>query len=68
MQWGDPMEMNFEVLKRQKWNKPADSAERTDEKNGVIFLFIMFTPRATVNKISKMAYFLYFLLMAVRNQ
>ena len=62
------MEMNFEVLKRQKWNKPGDSAERMDDKNGVTFLFIMFTPRATVIKISKMAYFLYFLLMAVRNQ
>ena len=54
MQRGDPMELNFESLK-------TDSAQRVDEKNGVISLVIMFTPRVIVFKMSKMADFLYFL-------
>ena len=38
----------------------ADRAQRADEKNGVIYLVIMFTPRVMVIKMSKMAHFLYF--------
>ena len=37
-------------------------AQRVDEKNGVICL-VMFIPRVMVIKMSKMGYFLYFLLM-----
>ena len=44
-----------------KWNTPTDRAKRVDEKNGVICLVIVFTPRFMVNKVSKMAHFLYFL-------
>ena len=36
--------------------------EILDEKNGVNYLVIMFTPRVIVIKMSKMAHFLYFLL------
>ena len=42
-----------------------DRDQRLDEKNGVICLFM---PRVTVIKMSKMAYFLYFLLMKATNQ
>ena len=35
-------------------------ARRVDEKNGIIFLVIMFTPGVMVIKMSKMAHFLYF--------
>ena len=38
-------------------------AQRVNEKNGVICL-VMLTPRVMVVKMSKMVYFLYFLLMA----
>ena len=29
---GDPMELNFESLEKQKWNIPTDRAQRLDEK------------------------------------
>ena len=41
-----------------------DRAQREDEGNGLICLVIMFTPRAMVIKMSRMAHFLYFLLTA----
>ena len=34
MQKGSPMEMNFEGLEIQKWNKPIDRARRIDKKMG----------------------------------
>ena len=40
--------MNFEGLEIQKWNIPTDRTWRVDEKNGVIFLVIMFTPGVMV--------------------
>ena len=61
------MELNFEGIVMQKLNIPTDRAKRVDEKNGVICLVIMFIPRGMVIKISKMAYFLSFLLMTVKN-
>ena len=64
---GDSMELNFEVLEMQKWNIPMVRAPRVYEKNGIISLFIMFTPKDVVIKISKMAHFLYFLLVAAKN-
>ena len=42
--------------------------QRVDEKNGVICLVIMFTPNVIIIKMSKMALFLHFLLMAAKNQ
>ena len=63
----DPMELNFEGLEMQKWNIPTDRAQRVDGKNGVICLVIMFTPQVMVIKMSKMAHFLYFLLMPSKN-
>ena len=65
---GEPMELNFEGLEMQKWNISTDKAQRVDEKNGVICLVIMFTPGVMVIKMSKMAHFLYFLLMPAKNQ
>ena len=38
-----------------------------DEENGVIFLVIMFTPRVIVIKMSRMAHFLYYTLLATKN-
>ena len=63
---GNPMKLNFVSLEIEKSNIPTDRAQRVDEKNGVICLFIMFTPRVIVIKMSKMAHFLYFLLMAAK--
>ena len=54
---GDHMELNFEGLEIQKWNIPTDRAQRFDEKNGVIRLVIMFTPKVMVFKTSKIAGF-----------
>ena len=47
---------------------PMGRAQRVDEKNRVTCLFIMFAPRAMVNKMSKIAHFLYFVLMTGKNQ
>ena len=44
------MELNFEALEVQKWNIPTDRAQKIEEKNGFICLFIMFTPRVAVIK------------------
>ena len=55
----------MKVLK-YKWNKPTDRAERVDEKNGLVCLVIMFTPGVMVIKMSKIAQFMYFLLMTVK--
>ena len=52
-----PMELNFEGLKMQKWDVPMDSAQRVDKKSGIISLFIMFTLRVMVIKMSKMSHF-----------
>ena len=51
------MELNFEDLEMQRWNIQTDVAQRIDEKNWVIFLFIIFTPRLMVIKMSKKAIF-----------
>ena len=50
-----------------KVNITTDRAQIGDEKNGVICLVIMFTSKVIVIKMSKMADFLYFLLMAAKN-
>ena len=44
---------------------PADRAQKLDGKNRVIYLFIMFTFIAMIIKMSKMAHFLYFQVLAV---
>ena len=51
----------------QIWDIATDRAQRVDEKNGVIRL-VVFTPRLTVIKMSKMACFMYFLLDTAKNQ
>ena len=50
MQRGDPVELNFEGLEMQKWNKPTHRTQRVDDKNGVICLVIMFIPKVVVIK------------------
>ena len=62
----NPMRVNFEGLEIQKWNVAMDRAQIVHEKNGVICLFIMFTPKVMVVKMPKMPHFLYFLLMATK--
>ena len=44
-----------------------ERAQRLDEKNVALCLVVMFTPRVMVVKMSKLAYFLFFLLMAAKN-
>ena len=47
----------------------TDRAQRVDEKDGVIFLVIMFISRVMVIKVSKMAHFFVLsLLMPKKNQ
>ena len=41
--------------------------QKADENNGVVSLAIMFVSRVTVIKVSKIAHFLYFLLMAAKH-
>ena len=48
----------------QKWNILTDRGQRIHEKNGVICLVVMFTPRETVINISQMVNFVYFLMVA----
>ena len=50
------MELNFDGLEMQKWNIPMDIVQSVDEKNGVIWLFIMFTLWVIVIKMSKMTF------------
>ena len=45
-------------------NRTMERTQRVDEKNGVICL-VMFAPGVMVIKMSKMAHFLYFLLITV---
>ena len=47
---------------------PADRAQKLDGKNRVIYLFIMFTFIAMIIKMSKMAHFLYFQVLAAKKQ
>ena len=58
----EPMNMNFEGLEIRIWNILTDRAQKVDEKNEVTCIATMFTPRVMVIKMSKMAYFLFFLL------
>ena len=60
---GEPHGIVPEIYWNTKWNMPADSALRVNERNGVICLVITFGPRVLVIKMSKMADFLYILLM-----
>ena len=62
------MELNFESLEMQKWNIATDRAKKVDGKNRVICLVIMFTSWGMVIKMSKMAHFLYFLMMPAKNE
>ena len=50
MERRDTKELNFEGPEMQEWNLPTDRAHRTDEKNGIFCLVIMFTPGLMVIK------------------
>ena len=67
LQKGDPIELNFEDLETQKWNLPTDRAQKLVEKNWAIYLIIMFTPTVMTIRMSKVAHFLYLLLMAAES-
>ena len=61
MQRGEtPWNWISKVLKCEKWNISTDKAQRADEKNGVICLAVMFTPRVMVIRMSKIAHFCVF--------
>ena len=60
------MKLNFGSLEIEKSNIPTDRAQRVDEKNGIICLFIMFPHRVMIIKMSKMAHVLYFRLMTAK--
>ena len=46
---------------------PKNRAQRVDENNGFVCLFIMFTPTVIVIKMSKRTHFLNFQLIAEKN-
>ena len=54
------IELNYEGFEIQKNNTPTYRTQRVDEN-------IMFTPRIMIIKMTKMAHFLNFLLMAGKN-
>ena len=59
MQSGSSMELKFEGLEMQKWNIPTIRAQGADEKNDVIYLLIMFTPRLWSWKCQKWLFFVF---------
>ena len=63
---GGPIELNFEGLEMNQTKRQR--AERVDEKNGVICLVIMFTSRVLAFKMSKMANYFCFILIAAKYQ
>ena len=44
-------------LEKQKWSIPRDSAQNAVDKNAVIWIVIMFTPRVMIMKMSNRAVF-----------
>ena len=62
------MEIDLKGLEMQKRIISTDRVQIVGEKNRVICLVIMFTPRFKVIKMSKVAHYLYFLLMTPENQ
>ena len=59
--------MNSEGLQKRKGTIPTVRDQRADEKNGVIYLVIMFSSGIVVIKMLEMAHFLDFLQMAAKN-
>ena len=57
--------VNFEFLEMQKRNIPTDRTQRADQKN---CLFVIFTPRVMVIKVSKIDHFSLFLMMTAKIQ
>ena len=53
-------------LEIEKCNIPTDRDQRVDERNGIICLVIIFNTKVMAIKMSKMAYFLSFLLMTAK--
>ena len=64
MQRKKPMELNFECLEIQKWNITMDRLQRVDKKWGNLSRY----SQIMVVKMSKIAHFLYLLLMTVKSQ
>ena len=60
----DPMGLSFECLEMHKWNIKTDGAQRSDEKNEVICLVIMFNSGGMAIKMLKIARNLCFLLIS----
>ena len=64
----DPKKLSFEGLEMQRWNVPTDRDQQANTKNGVICLDTMFNPEIMVIIMSKLANFLYFLLITAKNE
>ena len=47
---------------------PGNTAQKVDEKNGIICLVVIFTPSIMVIKMSKISHFLHFLLITAKHQ
>ena len=60
MQKEDPMELQFEGLEMQKCNIQTERTRRAGEKNEVICIVTIFTPKVMVIKMSKMVHFCIF--------
>ena len=54
------MKLNFEGPEMLKWNIPTNKAQRIHEKNGILCLIIIFSPRVTVIKMLQIAPFFVF--------
>ena len=61
LQRGDPMKQNFKYFQKQKWILPTIRAWKVDEKNGVVYLFLMCRSWVMVLKMLKMGHFFQFL-------
>ena len=61
------LKLDFEGLGMERWNKLTDRAQRTDEKNVLISLVIMFNSRVIAIKMSNHGSFLCFLLTTSKN-
>ena len=64
---GEHQWIEFERFWNKKRNIPTNRTHTLYEKNEAISPVIMFTPGVAVIKLSKMAHFLYFLLMTAKN-
>ena len=59
MQNGNPIKLNFEGLERQRCYIPMDTAQRVDNKNGIICLFTFLLQELWLSKCQKWIFFVF---------